>query len=159
MSLLSRVIDGISGIFGGSSTESAVDSLLDNNELFGFGSSNDSSFSWGDFISDALPVAADLGAGLFGVEAQKDQEEALLAREDAKYKQELELQRQKAALELRLAALKAQYAGGGGGGGGASTKLTDAQRLAMIQNQANLKQDAITSALNALQNAYGLGQR
>lgn len=108
--------------------------------------------------STAVSTAAELGLGLLKQSAEKDSQDALLAREDAKYEQELELQRQKAALDLKLAALKAQYSGGSGGGG-ASTALTDSQRLAAIQNQAALKQDAISAALTGLQSAYGLGQR
>lgn len=161
MSWLSNAIDVVGGLFGGGgSTDSLVDDLLENDDLFGFGSDSSSSFDWGDFASDALSIVPQLGAGLFASEAKKDADKVALEREEAKYQQELELARQKAALDLKLAALKAQYAGGGGGGGGgANTRLTDAQKLAQIQAQANLKQDAITSALNALQNAYGLGQR
>lgn len=157
MSWLSNAVDFVGGLFGGGSSSTNIGPTIDGIQHLELDSDG---FDWLGLAEAALPTVADLGAGLFSSEAQKDADKVALEREEAKYQQELELARQKAALDLKLAALKAQYAGGGGGGGGgANTRLTDAQKLAAIQNQATLKQDAITSALNALQNAYGLGQR
>jgi hypothetical protein len=108
-------------------------------------------FTDADFYKEVIPTVGQAALGIFQGEQQADAAEQ-------KYEQDLQLQREQAALELKLQALKARYAGGSGGGG-ASGKLTDTQRLGAIQSQHELRNTAITSTLNALQNAYGLGQR
>lgn len=61
---------------------------------------------------------------------------------------EIDYKRQQDMLNWQLAALKAQYgegAGGGGGGGGADRRLTTAQAMQALQNQADLKSSSIRS--------------
>lgn len=131
------------GIFGGPSNTPDTDS---------------DGFSFENLAQQALPVIGKTALGILQSNQAEDEADKKLALADKQYEQQLQLQREKAALDLKLAALKARYAGGSGGGG-ASTRLTDAQRLGLIQQQHELRNSSITSALNALQNAYGLGQR
>lgn len=110
-------------------------------------------------VQNILPGIVTAGAGILNNSIQSDKDQAALDREDARYEQQRQDAKEAQALELRLAALKALYGGGSGGGGGVDRRLTDAQRIAAVQNQGTLEQNAIASALSSLQSAYGLGAR
>ena len=113
---------------------------------------------WGPVVSGLISTIGTGAVSFLGNEQKNEQQQALWDREDAIRAEDLQREREAAALELRLQALKAAY-GGGGGGGGPFTGITDAQKVGAIQAQGELKQDSIKSALTALQNAYGLGVR
>lgn len=119
--------------------------------------------SWYDFLSDgdfwsgAVSGLAQAGVGLLSSRQQQSSQERAWEREDELREQQLAEARENQAFEYRLAALKALH--GGGGGGGASTRMTDAQRISAMQNQAELKQRSIADMMNVLQNAYSLGGR
>lgn len=102
-----------------------------------------------DFLGSAVSTLADLGMGLFNMSSQEDAADEAQKRQDEKDR-----------LSLQLEALKARYLGnGGGGGGGASTALTKAQRLAAVQNQGELKVQAINNLLSGLNASYLSGGR
>ena len=112
----------------------------------------DGGFDWGGLISGLVTSLAPAAVGYFTQESSNERADEIYARDQA-------WEREKMALELRLQALKAQYGSGGGGGGGPFTGITDAQKVAAIQGQGDLKQESIANALNAMQNAYALRSR
>lgn len=110
-------------------------------------------FSWGDIITAAVPAIVSAGSSLLASSAEED-------RIDAQNEQALAASREDQYLQLRLAALKAQYQGGGGGGGGAAGPdpnfISKADRVAAVAGQGELEQGAIQNLLAGLQTGYSL---
>lgn len=119
---------------------------------------DDSGFNWGDILSSAFSATVSGVGNYLANEQQQDLLNQQYAREDEIRAQDLAQAREKQALELRLAALKAMY-GSGGGGSGPFTGITDAQKVGAMQAQGELKQQSIQNALQSLQAAYQLGVR
>ena len=108
-----------------------------------------------DVLTAAVPALVTAGAGILGAGAQRDQAEENFQREQ-------ELANQDQALQLRLAALKAQYAGGGGGGGAAKPDpnfISKADRVSAVAGQGENEQSAINNLITAIQNGYALAGR
>lgn len=106
---------------------------------------------WGDIFTAAIPSIVTGATGILGNSITQDREEEARANQ-------LEDQAAQNILDLRLAALKAQYGSGGGGGGSGAkdpNKLTAAERIAAMQNQGDSQQTAIANLIAGMQNAYG----
>lgn len=116
------------------------------------------SIDWGKIITAAVPAVVSAGAGLL---AQSDREDKAQAQLD----QEAALAREDTYLQLRLAALKAQYAGGSGGGGGGGAAgpdpnfISKADHVAAVAGQGDAEQSAINNLITAIQNGYSLAAR
>lgn len=110
--------------------------------------------NWGEVITAAIPAVVSAGAGLLQQSHVEDQQQATLDRE-------ISANREKTYLELRLAALKAQYQGAGGGGGGGAAGpdpnfISKADRVSAVAGQGDLEQSAINNLIAAIQNGYSL---
>ena len=104
----------------------------------------------GALLGGAFNSLATMGIGLLNNSLQQDQldrQDALLAdqlaREDERYKQQLQLE-----------ALKAKFSGGGGGPAG-PPPLSDADKLAALNNQGILNQRALSDLVAGLNQAFG----
>ena len=109
----------------------------------GGGSSSGGGFSFGSFLSDLLPVAAQSGLGYLAAQGAQDSQNERLAQQQSFTMSEAEKER---AFQLQLLREKLAAGGGGGGGGGGGAAAAVAKQRMLVDALAGAAQNRLNSA-------------